>query len=61
MRIAFSLALAVLVFDAIPSLAQAPLDTAKIEQAIGVKGIFLPGTAMQEIVEFINGHVRTRV
>ncbi len=27
-------------------------------QAIGVKGIFLPGTPMQNIVEFIQGHVR---
>jgi len=27
---------------------------------IGVKGIFLPGTPMQEIVDFIKGHVRTR-
>src|SRR5881296_504531 len=28
---------------------------------IGVKGIFLPGTPMQEIVEFINSNARTRV
>jgi methylmalonyl-CoA mutase, C-terminal domain len=27
---------------------------------MGVKGIFLPGTPMQEIVEFIQGNVRTR-
>jgi methylmalonyl-CoA mutase, C-terminal domain len=27
---------------------------------IGVKGIFLPGTPMQEIVDFIKGNVRTR-
>ena len=27
---------------------------------IGVKGIFLPGTPMQEIVEFIQGNVRSR-
>jgi methylmalonyl-CoA mutase, C-terminal domain len=27
---------------------------------IGVKGIFLPGTPMQEIVEFIKGNVRAR-
>jgi methylmalonyl-CoA mutase C-terminal domain/subunit len=27
---------------------------------IGVKGIFLPGTPMQEIVDFINGHARTK-
>ena len=26
-------------------------------QAMGVKGIFLPGTPMQDIVDFINGHV----
>ena len=30
-------------------------------RAAGVSGIFLPGTAMQEIVDFIHGHVRTRV
>jgi methylmalonyl-CoA mutase, C-terminal domain len=29
--------------------------------AMGVKGIFLPGTPMQEIIDFINAHVRTRV
>jgi methylmalonyl-CoA mutase, C-terminal domain len=29
--------------------------------AMGVKGIFLPGTPMQEIIDFINTHVRTRV
>ena len=28
--------------------------------AIGVKGIFLPGTPMQDIVEFIRAHARTR-
>ena len=28
---------------------------------LGVKGIFLPGTPMQEIVEFIEKHVRERV
>ena len=28
---------------------------------LGVKGIFLPGTPMQEIVEFITAHVRPRV
>ena len=27
-------------------------------QAIGVKGIFLPGSSMQQIVEFINANVR---
>ena len=30
-------------------------------QAIGVRGIFLPGTPMQDIVTFINGNVRPRV
>ena len=29
-------------------------------KAIGVKGIFPPGTSMQEIIDFINGHVRSR-
>ena len=28
---------------------------------IGVKGIFLPGTPMAEIIEFINSHTRARV
>src|SRR2546421_13010370 len=28
---------------------------------IGVKGIFLPGTPMQDIVEFINANARARV
>jgi len=28
--------------------------------AMGVEGVFLPGTPMQEIVDFINGHVRPR-
>ena len=36
------------------------VDVPKL-QAIGVKGIFLPGTPMQEIVTFINGHTRARV
>ena len=35
------------------------LDIPKLK-AIGVKGIFLPGTPMQDIITFINGHVRTR-
>ena len=30
-------------------------------KAIGVKGIFLPGTPMQEITEFISSHARARV
>jgi len=29
-------------------------------KAIGVRGIFLPGTPMQEIVDFIKGNVRAR-
>ena len=29
-------------------------------QAMGVKGIFLPGSSMQQIVEFITGNVRPR-
>lgn len=30
-------------------------------RTLGVKGIFLPGTPMQQIVEFINANARTRV
>jgi methylmalonyl-CoA mutase C-terminal domain/subunit len=30
-------------------------------QALGVKGVFLPGTPMREIVEFIEANVRARV
>jgi methylmalonyl-CoA mutase C-terminal domain/subunit len=30
-------------------------------QAAGIKGIFLPGTPMQNIVTFINDNVRPRV
>src|SRR5512134_3340375 len=30
-------------------------------RAAGVKGIFLPGTPMQEIIDFIQGHARPRV
>src|SRR5579872_309060 len=29
-------------------------------KALGVKGVFLPGTPMQEIVDFINSNVRAR-
>ena len=36
------------------------VDIPKLK-AIGVKGIFLPGTAMQDIVEFIHHNVRERV
>jgi methylmalonyl-CoA mutase, C-terminal domain len=30
-------------------------------QAMGIKGIFLPGTPMQEIIDFIQANVRPRV
>src|SRR3954449_13372843 len=30
-------------------------------QAMGVKGIFLPGTPMQEIIQFISANARARV
>ena len=33
------------------------VDVPKLK-AIGVKGIFLPGTPMQEIIEFINANAR---
>ena len=36
------------------------VDIPKLK-ALGVKGIFLPGTPMQEIIDFISGNVRTRV
>src|ERR671924_1534570 len=36
------------------------VDIPKLKE-IGVKGVFLPGTPMHDIVEFINGNVRTRV
>ncbi len=29
-------------------------------RAAGIQGIFLPGTPMQDIIDFIAGHVRTR-
>jgi len=35
------------------------LDAPKL-QAIGVKGVFPPGTPMQAIIDFINGNVRVR-
>ena len=35
------------------------LDIPRLRE-MGVKGIFLPGTPMQEIVEFIQGNVRER-
>ena len=28
--------------------------------ALGITGVFIPGTPMQAIVDFINGHARTR-
>ena len=36
------------------------IDIPKLKE-IGVKGIFLPGTPMQDIVEFINTNARARV
>jgi methylmalonyl-CoA mutase, C-terminal domain len=36
------------------------VDVPKLK-ALGVKGVFLPGTPMQEIADFINANVRTRV
>ena len=36
------------------------VDIPKLKE-IGVKGIFLPGTPMQEIIEFINANARARV
>jgi len=36
------------------------VDIQKMQQ-IGIKGVFLPGTPMQAIVEFINANVRTRL
>ena len=36
------------------------VDVPKLKQ-IGVKGIFLPGTPMQDIIDFINANVRERV
>jgi methylmalonyl-CoA mutase C-terminal domain/subunit len=30
-------------------------------KAIGIKGVFLPGTPMQEIIDFINVNARARV
>lgn len=35
------------------------VDMPKLRE-IGVTGIFLPGSPMQDIVDFINKHVRTR-
>jgi methylmalonyl-CoA mutase C-terminal domain/subunit len=36
------------------------VDIPKLEAA-GVKGIFLPGTPMQQIIDFVNANVRDRV
>ena len=36
------------------------VDIPKLKE-LGVKGVFLPGTPMQEIADFINSHVRARV
>jgi methylmalonyl-CoA mutase C-terminal domain/subunit len=36
------------------------VDIPKLKE-IGVKGIFLPGTPMQDIIEFINANARARV
>jgi methylmalonyl-CoA mutase C-terminal domain/subunit len=36
------------------------VDVPKLKAA-GVKGVFLPGTPLQEIVDFINANTRTRV
>jgi methylmalonyl-CoA mutase C-terminal domain/subunit len=36
------------------------VDIPKLKE-IGVKGIFLPGTPMQQIVDFINANARARV
>jgi methylmalonyl-CoA mutase, C-terminal domain len=37
----------------------ADLDVPKLN-AIGIRGVFLPGTPMQQIVDFIHQHVRPR-
>jgi methylmalonyl-CoA mutase C-terminal domain/subunit len=36
------------------------VDVPKLKE-IGVKGIFLPGTSMQEIIDFISANARARV
>ena len=36
------------------------VDIPKLE-AIGVRGIFLPGTPMQKIIDFINANARAHV
>ena len=36
------------------------VDIPKLKE-MGIKGIFLPGTPMQDIIGFINANVRARV
>ena len=36
------------------------VDIARLND-IGIRGVFIPGTPMQEIVDFINGNARRRV
>jgi methylmalonyl-CoA mutase C-terminal domain/subunit len=36
------------------------VDIPKLRE-MGVKGVFLPGTPMQEIIDFITGNIRSRV
>ena len=36
------------------------VDVAKLK-GLGIKGVFLPGTPMQEIIDFIHANVRARV
>ena len=36
------------------------VDVPKLQQ-MGIRGIFLPGTPMQQIVDFIRAHARTRI
>ena len=35
------------------------VDIPKLREA-GIRGIFLPGTPMQEIIDFVSANVRTR-
>ena len=42
------------------SAASSPTSTSRSCKEIGVAGIFLPGTPMQDIVDFINRAVRPR-
>ena len=35
-------------------------DVPKLNE-MGIRGIFIPGTPMQQIVDFINGNARARV